>query len=71
MYLPKYFKKEDLNQLSSLIVDLASTNIFYSKIYAKLYFHLQEKYEFLKSHFNDALIKCKNNFNEFKKKISQ
>jgi len=59
-------KKEDLQQLSTLIVDLASTNIFYSKIYAKLYFHLQQKYEFLKSQFNDSLNQCKDNFNEFR-----
>jgi hypothetical protein len=40
--------KEDLNKIGKSIFDLASTNKFYSKIYADLYSELIQSFDFLK-----------------------
>ena len=49
---------EDMSHFSTAIFDIASTNRFYSKIYAELYADLSSKYIILKSTFE-------NNFNQF------
>jgi hypothetical protein len=49
---------EEMSHFSSAIFDIASTNRFYSKIYADLYSELSSKYEELKLTFE-------NNFNKF------
>jgi hypothetical protein len=50
--------KEDLIKVSSIIFDIASTNRFYSKMYADIYTNLSNKYEIMKSIFE-------NNFKNF------
>jgi hypothetical protein len=47
----------DLIQVSSIIFDIASTNRFFSKIYADLYSDLFLKYEFMRSVFEDSFNK--------------
>ena len=49
---------EDMSHFSTAIFEIASTNRFYSKIYAELYADLSSKYIILKSTFE-------NNFNQF------
>jgi hypothetical protein len=49
---------EDMSRFSSAIFDIASTNRFYSKIYAELYADLSSKYGIMKSTFEK-------NFNQF------
>ena len=44
----------DLIQVSSIIFEIASTNRFFSKIYADLYSDLFLKYEFMRSVFEDS-----------------
>jgi len=44
----------DLIQVSSIIFEIASTNRFFSKIYADLYSDLFVKYEFMRSVFEDS-----------------
>ena len=44
----------DLIQVSSIIFEIASTNRFFSKIYADLYSDLFLKYEFMRSVFQDS-----------------
>ena len=39
---------EDMTRVSAIVFDIASTNRFYSKIYADLYSDLSVKYEILK-----------------------
>jgi len=48
---------DDLLRVSSIIFDIASTNRFYSKIYADLYSELSVKYEIMKSIFQENLDK--------------
>lgn len=68
VHIDEILQKEDhdLNKLSNLIFDLASTNSFYSAIYAKLFSLLLEKYDWLKPQFTEALDNCKNSFVEFR-----
>jgi len=47
----------DLIQVSSIIFEIASTNRFFSKIYADLYSDLFIKYEFMRSVFNESFNK--------------
>jgi hypothetical protein len=47
----------DLIQVSSIIFDIASTNRFFSKIYADLYSDLFLKYEFMRSVFENSFNK--------------
>ena len=47
----------DLIQVSSIIFEIASTNRFFSKIYADLYSDLFLKYEFMRSVFEDSFSK--------------
>jgi hypothetical protein len=47
----------DLLRISSIIFDIASTNRFYSKVYADLYSELSVKYEIMKSIFQENLDK--------------
>ena len=47
----------DLIQVSSIIFEIASTNRFFSKIYADLYSDLFIKYEFMRSVFEDSFNK--------------
>lgn len=47
----------DLIQVSSTIFEIASTNRFFSKIYADLYSDLFVKYEFMRSVFEDSFNK--------------
>ena len=47
----------DLIQVSSIIFEIASTNRFFSKIYADLYSDLFLKYEFMRSVFEDSFNK--------------
>jgi hypothetical protein len=53
---------EELNRIGDSIFDIASGNSFYSKIYAKLYKELINKYKFMNDIFNK---KIKNNYNLF------
>jgi hypothetical protein len=46
---------ENMVRLSSTIFDIASTNRFYSKIYAELYSELSTKYEIMKTTFEKNL----------------
>jgi len=54
---------EDIKQVSSAIFDIASTNRFYSKIYADLYTEIIKKYEMMKDSFEDSLSKFSGLFN--------
>jgi hypothetical protein len=47
----------DMIRLSSIIFEIASTNRFYSKIYADLFSRLAEKYEMIQSTFEENLKK--------------
>ena len=47
----------DLIQVSSIIFEIASTNRFFSKIYADLYSDLFIKYDFMRSVFEDSFNK--------------
>jgi hypothetical protein len=49
---------EDMSRFSSIIFDIASTNRFYSRIYADLYAELSSKYKIMLEVFE-------NNFNQF------
>ena len=51
---------EDIKQVSLAIFDIASTNRFYSKIYADLYTKIIKKYDVMKGSFEESL----NNFSE-------
>jgi hypothetical protein len=51
---------EDIKQVSLAIFDIASTNRFYSKIYADLYTEIIKKYDVMKGTFEESL----NNFSE-------
>ena len=55
---------EDMFQFSSTIFEIASTNRFYSKIYADLYSDLSTKYEFMKSTFEKNFINFTDLFND-------
>jgi len=46
---------ENMTHLSSCVFDIASTNRFYSKLYADLYSHLSTKYDLMKSTFENNL----------------
>lgn len=54
---------EDINRVSTAIFDIASTNRFYSKMYADLYSDIITKYEIMKSVFEDSLNKFSELFN--------
>ncbi len=54
---------EDIKQVSSAIFDIASTNRFYSKIYADLYTEIIKKYEIMKDSFEESLSKFSDLFN--------
>jgi len=51
---------EDMLKLSSIIFDIASTNRFYSKVYADIYSNLCMKYDVIKTIFEENL----NNFTD-------
>ena len=55
--------KEDLLRVSNIIFEMASTNRFYSKIYAELYSELIKKYEMLRTIFEENLDKFTALFN--------
>ena len=54
---------DDMCQISSTIFDMASTNRFYSKIYADLYSDLSKKYEIMKTTFETNLENFTDLFN--------
>lgn len=54
---------EDIKQVSSAIFDIASTNRFYSKIYADLYTEIIKNYVVMKDSFEDSLSKFSELFN--------
>ena len=54
---------QDMTQFSSTIFEIASTNRFYSKIYADLYSDLSNKYEIMKTTFETNLEKFTDLFN--------
>ena len=54
---------ENMTQLSSTIFEIASTNRFYSKIYAELFSDLSVKYEMMKTTFESNLDKFTDLFN--------
>ena len=54
---------ENLSILSYIIFDIASTNRYYSKIYADLYSDLSKKYEVIKTTFEKNLEKFTDLFN--------
>jgi len=54
---------ENMTQFSSTIFEIASTNRFYSKIYADLYSDLSSKYEILKNTFETNLTHFTELFN--------
>jgi hypothetical protein len=55
--LANNINNNDLIQVSSIIFEIASTNRFFSKIYADLYSDLFLKYEFMRSVFEDSFNK--------------
>ena len=59
-------EKTELDKFAELIFELASTNAFYSKIYANLFTFLLEKFEFLKPIFQSTLENYKNSFIEIR-----
>ena len=54
---------EDMTRVSAIVFDIASTNRFYSKIYADLYSDLSVKYEILKTTIESNLDKFAELFN--------
>jgi hypothetical protein len=52
-----------LSHVSAIIFDIASTNRFYSKVYADLYSELSTKYEIMKTTFEQNLDKFMDLFN--------
>jgi hypothetical protein len=52
--LNEHSDTSDLNQVSLIIFEIASTNRFFSKIYADLYSDLFLKYEFMRSVFENS-----------------
>lgn len=56
-------KDEDMIRVSSIIFDIASTNRFYSKMYADLYSDLSTKYHVLKDTFENNFKKFVDLFN--------
>ena len=54
---------EDIGRVSSTIFEIASTNRFYSKMYAELYSDIITKYEFMKDVFKDSLSQFSELFN--------
>jgi len=46
------FGHDDRNKVGEVIFDIASSNKFYSKIYAKLFAHINEKFDFMNGVFN-------------------
>ena len=54
---------EDMIRVSSIIFDIASTNRFYSKMYADLYCDLSSKYDVLKNTFENNFKKFVDLFN--------
>ena len=52
--LAEHSEISDLNQVSLIIFEIASTNRFFSKIYADLYSDLFLKYEFMRSVFQNS-----------------
>ena len=46
------FVDDDRNKVGEVIFDIASSNKFYSKIYAKLFAHINEKFDFMDGVFN-------------------
>jgi hypothetical protein len=50
----EHSETSDLNQVSLIIFEIASTNRFFSKIYADLYSDLFLKYEFMRSVFENS-----------------
>lgn len=52
--LAEHSETSDLNQVSLIIFEIASTNRFFSKIYADLYSDLFLKYEFMRSVFQNS-----------------
>jgi len=55
--LSNNINNNDLVQVSSIIFEIASTNRFFSKIYADLYSDLFLKYEFMRSVFEESFNK--------------
>lgn len=47
-------EKEDMNKICNFIFDIASTNKFYSELYAQLYSDLIAEFDILKSIFEDS-----------------
>ena len=56
----------ELIHISTLIFELASTNSFYSKLYANLFTKLLNDFEFLRSCFNDTFNSYKDIFSSFR-----
>ena len=54
---------EDIKQVSLAIFDIASTNRFYSKIYADLYTEIINKYDVMKGSFEESLSNFSELFN--------
>jgi hypothetical protein len=54
---------EDLMRISTILFDIASTNRFYSKMYANLYSDLFNKYDIFKTTFDKNLANFANVFN--------
>ena len=55
---------EDISKVSHTIFEIASTNRFYSKMYADLYTEIVNKYEIMKNSLNESLDKFSELFNE-------
>lgn len=54
---------EEIIQIGTIIFEIASTNRFYSKIYADLYCHLIQKFEVMKNTFDDCFKQFTDLFN--------
>lgn len=54
---------DNMSRLSSIIFEIASTNRFYSKLYADLYSDLSTKYDMMKSTFENKLNEFTDLFN--------
>lgn len=53
----------DLGKIGANIFDIASSNRYYSKIYAELYAELSSKFDFIKSKYQENLVKFTELFN--------
>jgi len=59
-------KEENMNKIIGFIFNIASSNAFFSEIYAELYMKLMNKYNIFGSKITDLIKNYKNSYNEIK-----